>query len=470
MRTLGRLTVASIALAALIASMTLPAQASPHLRPDVQSRLAEAAKSPGHDIPAPSIKDMLQRERTHTYNVNIGSGQRPEPKAVGTWRDECLAHDIDDFDTGWVRDRSHFCNHKKDLELITIKDDGELGILHFDWLVYGYGSTGGGSQRLITLFQELTNVHSDSDAPWPENTPVTVGARCKVETPQPAKADACSTPLPLTRSVAEWQSNPESIDVVYSQETSSQDQKQTGEGPENVVMAGFTPYVTNVAPALGRPLDSAAEVSFNAYARFDSAPYLSTHQGAVFRGVVPHLTYDTNEARVKEVAEHIRDACDPDKVNDTYPPASGGKSIPGCDIDHLIHRLAPTKVGWPAGNEQAHQLRYNANGREKDKNCNADTPATGSSGDKQCDEFPFASTYEGAAASKYPASEFAGGGKANQFSVRKVNAQQNGWAGSDLGTWYSDDRILDWAHGGSSSTSANGTMRDGFWVRITAAG
>lgn len=48
----------------------------------------------------------------------------------------------------------------------------------------------------------------------------------------------------------------------------------------------------------------------------------------------------------------------------------------------------------------------------------------------QCDEFPFASTREGA-----------GKGDGN-FSVRYVPGVENEQAGRELGTWYGTDRIL----------------------------
>ncbi|WP_428831385.1 NucA/NucB deoxyribonuclease domain-containing protein [Actinomadura chokoriensis] len=58
---------------------------------------------------------------------------------------------------------------------------------------------------------------------------------------------------------------------------------------------------------------------------------------------------------------------------------------------HLLHRLTSAKGG-------ENQERYNADSNANDRNCNAGTPPTPTPGSKDCDEFPFASTYEGAAA------------------------------------------------------------------------
>ncbi|MFD7643452.1 hypothetical protein ACFV4P_22675 [Kitasatospora sp. NPDC059795] len=59
---------------------------------------------------------------------------------------------------------------------------------------------------------------------------------------------------------------------------------------------------------------------------------------------------------------------------------------------------------------------------------------------EECDEFPFASTWEGA-----------GRGDQN-YSVLYVGGTQNGQAGTALGSWYGSDRIL---------------HNDAFGVRIT---
>ncbi|WP_301175537.1 NucA/NucB deoxyribonuclease domain-containing protein [Actinomadura geliboluensis] len=426
--------------------------------------------------PPPSLADMQARENKYTYQVDMSqvAARNTMAPTAATWRDECLAHEIEDTSVGWVRDRTHFCNHAEDLMLSVIDNGtGSPGVVWFDWLVYGVGSTGSGSQRTLTIHQELLNVEVDADFPMSESTPISMYAACSVQTPKPVKLGACNTANVVTKTIEGWQSEPYAAQALWSQDLSPEDQLPTGEGQENVVMVGFTPTVTLIGPAIAgkqRQASAASDVpplipeqSFNAYARFDSAQYLSTKKGATFRGVVPHLNYDLSGERVKELAAHIEEACDPDRVNGTYPPyLEGDKFIPGCDSDHLLHRLTSAKGG-------ENQERYNANSNAKDRNCNAGTPSTPTPGSKDCDEFPFASTYEGAAASERPTSEFAGGGKPNQFSIKRIDSTQNQNGGRDLNTWYNQDRILDWASGGSCPVCADGKWRDGFWVRISSA-
>jgi hypothetical protein len=59
---------------------------------------------------------------------------------------------------------------------------------------------------------------------------------------------------------------------------------------------------------------------------------------------------------------------------------------------------------------------------------------------KQCDEYPFRSTWEGA---------FTGGGR---YSIRILDGDKNGRAGTALQTFYNNDRVIE---------------RDPFYVRIT---
>ncbi|WP_368860256.1 NucA/NucB deoxyribonuclease domain-containing protein [Streptomyces sp. M2CJ-2] len=63
----------------------------------------------------------------------------------------------------------------------------------------------------------------------------------------------------------------------------------------------------------------------------------------------------------------------------------------------------------------------------------------GGGGGKDCDEYPFRSSAEGAARYKYEGDEFK-----DDFSVRYIIREENQEAGRRLGAWYHSDRILDW--------------------------
>ncbi|MCP2337943.1 NucA/NucB deoxyribonuclease domain-containing protein [Actinomadura rupiterrae] len=170
---------------------------------------------------------------------------------------------------------------------------------------------------------------------------------------------------------------------------------------------------------------NAANVSGNSIifvdgVRFDSASYLGKNGAGVFDRSVPTMAkYRTTSARNGAVARHIQQA--QTKPNTTYPPkAGGGKEIPGSPASKSpLHRLMST---W----NKAARDRYRKNRSTVTSACR---PLTHHAGE-ECDEFPFASSWEGA-----------GAGNGN-YSVKYVNGTQNGNAGTDLNNWYVSDRIL----------------------------
>ncbi|MFE2724118.1 NucA/NucB deoxyribonuclease domain-containing protein [Kitasatospora sp. NPDC059327] len=156
--------------------------------------------------------------------------------------------------------------------------------------------------------------------------------------------------------------------------------------------------------------------------RFDSATYLPKKAGAIFSGVTPYLTYSRSDARVKGVAEHIYTAFT--NPNSTLPARTdnGTKTIPG-----NVTAIPPSLISrlYPGANPIAQQA-YDDNRAVVSRACASIPHNPG----EECDEFPFASTWEGAARGD------------QNFSVRYVDGTENGTAGSDLSNWYGSDRIL----------------------------
>ncbi|MFJ3879134.1 NucA/NucB deoxyribonuclease domain-containing protein [Streptomyces sp. NPDC090077] len=159
--------------------------------------------------------------------------------------------------------------------------------------------------------------------------------------------------------------------------------------------------------------------------RRDSAAYLNPYgkEGAIFDRITPFLTYDCKDRDVQAVAGHIAAAFK--SPNATFPrPAPGrGKFIPG---DYFGIGTKVTR-NYPGFNGASAQIQRD-NRSSKDKACATLTKPAPS---YQCDEFPFASTKEGA-----------GKGDGN-FSLRYVPQPDNSKAGAALSKWYGQDRILD---------------------------
>ncbi|MFJ8041245.1 NucA/NucB deoxyribonuclease domain-containing protein [Kitasatospora sp. NPDC096147] len=160
--------------------------------------------------------------------------------------------------------------------------------------------------------------------------------------------------------------------------------------------------------------------------RHDSTPYNANNRhGAIFDGVTTRMVdYSRTSSAHGQVAEHIYFA--QSQPQDTIPwlTYNGTKSIPGSVYSAKpLTRLAPQ-------HNQASTDRYTQNRSMVSSACAAyfgvwNTDTT------QCDEYPFASTYEGAA------------GANGNYSIRLLDKTQNLSAGGTLVQFYHSWRIID---------------------------
>ncbi|MGW1093201.1 NucA/NucB deoxyribonuclease domain-containing protein [Streptomyces sp. NPDC002596] len=163
--------------------------------------------------------------------------------------------------------------------------------------------------------------------------------------------------------------------------------------------------------------------------RFDSASYLATSNGGIFDYVMPVMNYSRSSPAHGAVAQHIYDA--QTNPGATYP-AKVGKAIPGSIASGKpLSRLYD-------GYDSAAAIQRQKNETAKNNACAQIRPNPSDGLD--CDEYPFASTWEGAGVGD------------NNFSVRYLDATQNRSAGGSLAAWYNSDRIL---------------HKDRFYVRIS---
>lgn len=151
-----------------------------------------------------------------------------------------------------------------------------------------------------------------------------------------------------------------------------------------------------------------------------------------------------------------------------------GNRAPGCVFDEVpgvigysqsefpeftSHISRAQQSGLPGGYGSGTYLTYLTSETDRDRNGNRACPSslTRPAG-KSCDEYPFRSTHEGAATSPYdgqtahqartfdgcamPAAELGRTGPAG-WSHCFINEGQNSLAGARLGTFYSDERLLE---------------------------
>jgi Deoxyribonuclease NucA/NucB len=166
--------------------------------------------------------------------------------------------------------------------------------------------------------------------------------------------------------------------------------------------------------------------------RCDSATYFRYEpRSCIFTDVLPRLPHPYG-AGFDEVVTHIKGA---DERPDLTHPFLAGKSIPG---------------RWPTDSRALHRVPYQGaiwttNRNAKDRACRTLPPRLPG---QDCDEFPFASTKEGA-----------GLGDGN-FSVKYLNNEQNRRSGRTLRDYYRWDRIL------YEQSPGDGTVLDEFWVNV----
>lgn len=162
--------------------------------------------------------------------------------------------------------------------------------------------------------------------------------------------------------------------------------------------------------------------------RCDKATYIVSKKdgGCIFSQVMATWNISLSNPDVKEVAEHIELALTKPGTG-TYPPAPGGKKV-------LIPGFAST--GHPLTRLYSNYdlTLYRANRATAVKACVAKWGIGYAQGKKyQCDEYPFASTYQGASTAK---------GNPWWYSVQVLKASENMAAGTSLATFLRENRIL----------------------------
>ncbi|WP_229068533.1 PKD domain-containing protein [Actinoplanes sp. DH11] len=179
----------------------------------------------------------------------------------------------------------------------------------------------------------------------------------------------------------------------------------------------------------------------------------SRSKACIFDDVIPHLQYSATSTKHGEVARHIQ--CALDSTCTSYP-LKDGKQVPGKFVENRdspgLHRITEKTPAHPDN-----VTYYAKNSYQKDQACQQGTPyftdglppALYKPPAQQCDEFPFASTKEGAGVGDW------------NFSVLGVTAAVNRCAGIELKAYYRNDRILVW------QPSMPKPAEDPYYVHIT---
>ncbi|MFC8257156.1 DNRLRE domain-containing protein [Streptomyces sp. NPDC057291] len=394
-------------------------------------------------------------ERTYTVpSTRFPRGRKPENSGFDKYEyiadvDECVNADDSDNRAGYIKNRFSYCQ-----ETLTVMPAIKCGLwppgcyLQGTFIsrntLIGQGKIGGldgGSYTRYVEFDFNVDVFISSGDFNKVGAKLEATLECEgswsAGAPSEAKdEEACYTGVYPGRDDSPsqwkydgdtkfdlWSSAPKFPDVV------SGDQIATGL---------FTPVLEFTIPGYGQVLPTEGE---EGEVRFDSAAYNQRAQlGSVFPDATPALRYDRSDTSdpaapvepylgVAAVADHVGDALE--NPGSTFP-TKANKNLPGGEALQPMHRLVPAAGALELS-------RYNANRSVVSSTCNsAAMPGRPGEGETlDCDEFPMASTYEGAARSNYEGAQYT-----DEFSVRYIDPVENQEAGGRLGAWYDNDRIL----------------------------
>ncbi|MGW2410137.1 NucA/NucB deoxyribonuclease domain-containing protein [Streptomyces sp. NPDC001739] len=209
-----------------------------------------------------------------------------------------------------------------------------------------------------------------------------------------------------------------------------------GVKPDDLIAMAYVPYVSVKYPTGYVGTNPGPERVTFAAMNWDAASYLPNSRasdpkkrgGVAFANKVT-LHYSSKQgAPEKAVADHLKLAhTNPSK---TKPPNSH-KNVPGFEVNRPLHRLYPDRD----------KSRYRANRRTAVSMCvtywGKDYATSDPAGPRECDEYPFASTYEGAGQhSKEPSAP------KDNFSALPIPKDQNKAGGTILALFYDKNRIL----------------------------
>ncbi len=198
-----------------------------------------------------------------------------------------------------------------------------------------------------------------------------------------------------------------------------------GEGPDDLVYGVYNPRVKSILPPYNI---GDGELPFALPPRWDTAKYVNPKGGSAF-SYMPTLPYSSDDSALERgAARHIRDAYE--RPHSTKPEFLG-KTIPGRLPSHPLHRLYHNKDRRKANRDTSIDtcVRYFGEDYAKDSD---------GTGKRDCDEFPFASTYEGAAQKK-----FYSDAKQDNYSALPINNRENRAGGIILSQFLKKNRVVD---------------------------
>ncbi|MBP2333920.1 hypothetical protein JOF41_000098 [Saccharothrix coeruleofusca] len=403
-------------------------------------------------------ENAVARNSVSTRDSREFTPDRVEPRAIGEEPDDnevnaCLTRDAENG-FGRVYNRFTFCRRDDwTLEFFQVSPNRPpeyMGSNTFNLDLFAKGDDTLRRARVWAKVQ-YDSVEYDWRYPWDEwftgpDIRLSLMAECG------AGLDVChASPGPATMPFIVWDNNHDwfSWDV-YGHE-------DAGVGRDKISFSDF--YMQAWGEGEGYTTIGPRAESERREMRCDSGLDFRAGQqkACIFNEVIPRLAYGLDDWEVREVARHIKIA--QDQPNSTYPkltstdPQPRDKRIPGrYDPGNAnapgLHRITPADPEYKQNRDHKDGACFGT-GPYKDLYVDLGLPEPPQQGVEECDEYPFASTLEGAGHPEW------------DFSVRAVLNFQNSTAGGRLGIYYFDDRILRY------DFSLSPELNDRFYINIT---
>ncbi len=306
---------------------------------------------------------------------------------------------------GWARSRFEQCYRSFEVVNLYNTNGAYLGKFDFELWILAFAYDG---SRRVDYVVSVENVHQGNTL-RDDLTYLTINLDCR------GSNVTCAGPLSRSDTIEGWWQRPAMETMTVTSP------KDVGSGPYLTV--DFTETVGFVAEYRdGRTIPVAVDTHAINRVRFDSARSAlgnGKFHGTVFSDKAPtfdlHLTGHGND----QEARHVDDALHhPER---TFP-SMVGKNVPGESAP--LHRLMDS-------------TKRNRNHAAAVQICKEIWGDNYAAGGLECDEYPFQSTYEGAAESTGN-EPFSWHG-----SARPIPAADNGAGGTLLANFYGANRILD---------------------------
>ncbi|NBH07452.1 hypothetical protein [Amycolatopsis sp. SID8362] len=353
--------------------------------------------------PMDTLTQRLARERTFTTQLFNKDGSATvvpgQPRAAAAVSpDECL-----EIDTGEpnFQHKDRFSSCRTYGFGIGRPEDGSLTFL----VTTAYTAATDGTQGIrADVYIHDGQVEGNPPPEW-YGTQVGIQVMCS------AISTSCSTSDMTLKTMGEWVTGEHRFwqTIIPSGTTTARDGKAFYE-----VGQTFYDPVTNTRPVIDR----------TDFFRCDTATYIpGAAQGCVFTARTPVMNFGPVRSKYPDIVDHIAAA--------QYHPET---TKPGTFtlIPGSVEAGTPLTRLYPAYDTAT----YNRNHAKAVATC-VEFWGTGytQGGTLDCDEYPFRSTYQGAA--------YSDNGGTVGYSAKPIALSQNRSAGNDVGTFYKDYRILD---------------------------